>query len=260
MLSSEAGMHRSKASPIYREEKSMFYALYRLDVSRLGRISEFGKWPEKIAIVLFLGIVAVYATTDLYTAEEAVAFGTLFLAFITAITVYTNQQQTKYMRKELEFMRRPRLSIHHENDDDGGMLVFENTGQIPIEATIRLSLAPVAETESGDLILDDTLSYDELPDEIKVYEGGAGDWRKTTEFLEPGQKQKYIIGMFGHEMAVRDDGYGLKDFHWLRVDGKLISTLSEDDTRDIQRLFQYSIDDSNVIFSSYSFEEARSRE
>ena len=240
--------------------KSMFYALDRSDVSKLNKITEFERWPEKIAIVLFLAIVAVYATTNLYTAEEAVAFGTLFLAFITAITVYTNQQQTKYMRKELEFMRRPRLSIHHENDGDGGMLVFENTGQVPIEATIRLSLAPIAETEPGDPILDDELSYDDLPDEIKVYKGGAGDWRKTTEFLEPGQKQKYIIGMFGHEMAVRDNDYGLEDFHWLRVDGKLTSTLSEDDTRDVQRLFQYSIDDSNVIFSSYSFEEAQRRE
>lgn len=66
--------------------------------------------------------------------------------------------------------------------------------------------------------------------------------------------------MFGHEMTVRDDDYGLKDFHWIRVDGQLTSTLSETDTRDIQRLFQYSIDDSHVIFSSYSFDEARKRE
>lgn len=230
-------------------------------MSRHQEFIEFGKRPEvAVTISAFVLLLVVYWTTDLFTANEAVAFGTLFLAFITAITVYTNQQQTKYMQKELEFMRRPRLSIHHENEDDGGLLVFENTGQVPVEATIRLSLASLAETDSNDPILNDELSYDELPDEIKVYKGGAGDWRKTTEFLEPGQKQKYVIGMFGHEMAVRDDDYGLEDFHWIRVDGQLTSTLSENDTRDIQRLFQYSIDDSNVIFSSYSFEEARSRE
>lgn len=230
-------------------------------MNRYREFIEFGKRPEiSVAIGVFVLLLMVYWTTDLFTADEAVAFGTLFLALITAITVYTSQQQTKYMRKQLEFMRRPRLSIHHENIDDGGMLVFENTGQIPIEATIRLSLAPITETESDDPILNDELSYDELPDEIKVYKGGAGDWRKKTEFLEPGQKQKYTIGMFGYEIDVRDDDYGLEDFHWIRVDGQLTSTLSENDTRDIQRLFQYSIDESNIIFSSYSFEEARRRE
>lgn len=230
-------------------------------MSRHQEFIEFGKRPEiAVAIGAFFLLLAIYWTTDLFTADEAVAFGTLFLALITAITVYTNQQQTKYMRKELEFMRRPRLSIHHENEDDGGMIVFENTGQVPMEATIRISLAPIAETEADDPILNNESQYEELPDEIKVYKGGAGDWRKTTEFLESGQKQKYVIGMFGHEMTAWDDDYGLKDFHWIRVDGQLTSTLSETDTRDIQRLFQYSIDDSNVIFSSYSFDEARKRE
>lgn len=164
-------------------------------MSRHQEFIEFGKRPEiAVAIGAFVLLLAIYWTTDLFTADEAVAFGTLFLALITAITVYTNQQQTKYMRKELEFMRRPRLSIHHENEDDGGMIVFENTGQVPVEATIRISLAPIAETESDDPILNNELQYEELPDEVKVYKGGAGDWRKTTEFLEPGQKQKYVLG------------------------------------------------------------------
>ncbi|MFD1600617.1 hypothetical protein ACFSBX_16885 [Halobellus rarus] len=230
-------------------------------MSRHQEFIEFGKRPEiAVAIGTFVLLLAIYWTTDLFTADEAVAFGTLFLALITAITVYTNQQQTKYMRKELKFMRRPRLSIHHENEDDGGMIVFENTGQVPVEATVRISLAPIGETESDDPILNNELQYEELPDEVKVYKGGAGDWRKTTEFLEPGQKQKYVIGMFGHEMTVRDDDYGLEDFHWIRIDGQLTSTLSETDTRDIQRLFQYSINNSHVIFSSYSFDEARKQE
>lgn len=234
---------------------------YLLSVRRLGGLFEYKGWLVIGAVLLFLTSVVVYHHTNLYTAQEAVAFGTLFLALITAITAYSSQQQTKYMREEVKFMRRPQLSIHHESlEDGGGWLVFENTGQVPIEATIRISLAPTSDTEVSDLILDDNRSYDELPDEIKVYEGGAGDWRGTTEFLEPGQKQKYVIGMFGHEMAAREDDYGLENLHWVRFDGKLTSTLSEDDTRDFQRLFQYSIDDSNVIFSSYSFEEARSRE
>lgn len=228
-----------------------------MDVSRYQEFLEFGKRPVVVAISAFVLLIAFYWITNLFTAEEAVAFGTLSLAFITAITVYTNQQQTKYMRKELEFMRRPSLSIHHEDEGDGGMLVFENTGQVPIEAAVQLSLAPVTETESDDPILNDELPYEELPDEIKIYKGGIGNWRKRTEFLEPGQKQKYVIGMFGHEMLGRGDDYGLEDFHWIRVDGQLTSMLPENDTRDIQRLFQYSIDDSNVIFSTYSFKQAR---
>lgn len=252
------------ASPICREESSIFYALDRLAVSRLDRITEFGRWPEIIAIALFLSIVAVYATTNIYTAEEAVAFGTLFLALITAITVYNSQKQTEYMRKEVEFMRRPRLSIHHEKGDGMdrgvGWLVFENTGQVPEEATIKLSLAPVAETDADDPILDDTLSYEELPDEIKVYEGGAGDWREMTEFLEPGRKRKYDASMFSHEMTVRDSPYVVEDYHWLRVDGELSSTLSEDETMPLQRLFMYSIDDSQTILTSTSFAQARKRE
>lgn len=220
---------------------------------------DYGK-PVIIATLLIIVTVISYLKTNLFTADEAVAFGTLFLALITAITVYNTQRQTEYMRKEVEFMRRPRLSLHHETIDGGsGYLVFENTGQVPIEATIRLSLAPVTETDSDDPILDDEIPYRDLPNSIKVYKGGAGDWRNTTEFLEPGQKQKYIIGMLGHEIAVRDDGYELKDFHWLRIDGELTSDLYEDDTRQLQRLYHYSIEDSDVIFSSYSFSEAQSR-
>ncbi|PCR89457.1 hypothetical protein [Natrinema ejinorense] len=216
--------------------------------------------PVIIATLLFLVTVIVYLESDLFTADEAVAFGTLFLALITAITVYNTQRQTEYMRKEVEFMRRPRLSLHHETIDGGaGHLVFENTGQVPIEATIRLSLAPVRDTGSDDPILDDEIPYEDLPDSIKVYKGGAGDWRKHTEFLEPGQKKKYIIGMLGHEIAARDDGYELEEFHWLRVDGELTSNLYEGDTRQLQRLYHYSIEDSDVIFSSYSFSEAQSR-
>ncbi|WP_436926803.1 hypothetical protein [Halosimplex amylolyticum] len=228
-------------------------------MSRLTRVSEYEK-PVIIAVVLFLATVVIYLETDLYTADEAVAFGTLFLALITAITVYYSRRQTEYMRKEVEFMRRPRLSIHHETDDERtGFLVFENTGQVPIEATVQLSLAPVAETESEYPILDDEIAYEDLPDRIKVYEGGMGDWRNTTEFLEPGQKEKYIIGMFGHEMTARDNDYDLEDFHWIRVDGTIKSNIHEEDTRLLQRLYIYSIDDSNVIFSSYSFLEARRR-
>lgn len=216
--------------------------------------------PVIIATLLFLITVIAYVKLDLFTADEAVAFGTLFLALITAITVYHTQRQTEYMRKEVEFMRRPRLSFHHETIDGGpGYLVFENTGQVPIEATIRVSLSPVTETDSDDPILDDEIPYEDLPDSIKVYKGGAGDWRNTTEFLEPGQKQKYTIGLFGYEIDVRNDGYGLEDFHWLRIDGELKSDLYEGDTRQLQRLYHYSIEDSNVIFSSYSFSEARSR-
>lgn len=215
--------------------------------------------PVIIAGALFLAIVVVYLVTALYTAEEAVAFGTLFLALITAITVYNTQRQTEYMRKEAEFLRRPRLSIHHETEGDGsGYLVFENTGQVPIEATLRLSLAPVAETNSEDPILNDEIAYADLPEGIKVYDSGAGDWHNYTEFLEPGQKQKYIIGMLGHEIADRDDGYDLEDFHWLRVDGELTSELYEGDSRELQRLYHYSIDDSRVLFSTYSFSQARS--
>lgn len=235
-------------------------------MSRLDRISKYGRWPELTAIVLFLVIVGIYYTTNLYTAQEAVAFGTLFLALITAITVYNSQKQTEYMRKEVEFMRRPRLSIHHEKAEgvDGpgevGSIIFENTGQVPEEATLRLSLAPKAETNPDDPILNDKIPYEELPDEIKVYQGGAGDWRRTTEFLEPGQKRKYDASMFSHEMSVRDSNYDVEDFHWLRVDGELSSTLSEDETMPLQRLFLYSINDSYTILTSYSFTEARNRE
>lgn len=216
--------------------------------------------PVILAFLVFLIIIAVYLKTNLFTASEAVAFGTLFLALITAITVVNSQKQTEYMRKEVEFMRRPRLSLHHEKEGEGsGFLVFENTGQVPIEATVRFSLAPVPETDSDDPILDDETEYAELPDDVKVFDNGAGDWRNRTEFLEPGQKQKYLIGMFGHEMTFRDSDYDLKDYHWLRLDGEITSELHEGEARELQRLYQYSIDDSNVIFSSYSFKEALSR-
>lgn len=240
-------------------------AFYIPGMSGLDRLLKHGRWPEIAAIALLLGSVVVYVETDLFTAQEGVAFGTLFLALITALTVYNTQKQTEYMRKEVEFMRRPRLSIHHEKaeDVDGpggvGSIVFENTGQVPEEATLRISLAPVPETDSDDPILDDNIPYEELPDEIKVYRG-AGDWRRTTEFLEPGQKRKYDASMFSHELTARDSDYEVKDFHWLRVDGELSSNLSEDETMPLQRLFLYSIDDSHTILTPYSFTEARNRE
>jgi len=198
--------------------------------------------------------------TDLYTAQEAVAFGTLFLALITAITAYSSQQQTKYMREQVEFMRRPQISIHHESLEDGaGWFVIENTGQVPIEATIRVALAPVRDTDPDDAILDETIPYDDLPDEIKAREM-SGNWSYHQEFLEPGQKQKYLIGMFGHELRRRDSEYGLETYHWLRIDGKLTSKLSKNDTREFQRLYMYAIEDSSVIFSSRSFYQAREHE
>lgn len=212
------------------------------------------------AVVLFLASIVVYLTTDLYTAQEAVAFGTLFLALITAITAYSSQQQTKYMREQVEFMRRPQLSIHHESLEDGsGWFVIENTGQVPTEATIRIALAPVQETDSDDPILDETVPYHDLSDSVKVNEM-SGSWSAQREFLEPGQKKKYAMGMFGHELHRRDSDYGLENYHWLRIDGQLTSKLSKEDTRDFQRLYMFSIDGSTVVFSSYSFYQARERE
>lgn len=211
------------------------------------------------AAVLFVGTVVVYLTTDFYTAQEAVAFGTLFLALITAITAYSSQQQTKYMREQVEFMRRPELSIHYESLEGGsGWFVLENTGQVPIEVTIQVALTPVRDTDSDDSILDETVPYDDLPDKVKANEM-SGDWSHHREFLEPGQKQKYSIGVFSHELRRRDSDYGLETYHWLRIDGKLTSKLSKEDTREFQRLYMYAIDDS-PLFSSYSFYQARSKE
>lgn len=224
-------------------------SLFKMNWDRFGLI-EFG------VVVLVVSIAGIYWFTDWFSPQEAVAFGTLVLALVTVLSVLQNRRQTEYMAKELDFIRRPRISVHHEGDDVG-LIVFENTGQVPLRANFGFSLESASNTESGDPIIDDSIKYENLPDDIKVYGGGAGDWRDKSIFLEAGDRKPYGASLISREIRTRDRDYIDGEFFFFRIDGELESPVSENEPRSFQRLFKVSLDGRDTVFSHQSFEEAR---
>jgi hypothetical protein len=209
-----------------------------------------------LGITVFVLLIVVYFLTDWYTAQEAVAFGTLFLALVTLLTVLHSRRQAEYMAKELEFIRRPRISVHHEGDDTG-LIVFENTGQVPLEAHFGFSLEAVNETIPNSPIVDESVPYEDLPEEVKVFRGGAGDWRNKSIFLEPGDRKRYHADLLKRELEVRDSDYLEGAFLYFRIDGELETPVTDEENQPFQRLFKISLDGENATFTHISFEEAQ---
>ncbi|WP_135853982.1 hypothetical protein [Halorussus salinus] len=185
--------------------------------------------------------------------KVASSIGTLFLASVTLISVLLNYRQAQYMREDLNFRRRPQVSIHHKSGQGLGLLCFENTGEMPVEVTFRLSMASQIKITPESPILEPTTKYEQISEKMKIT--NVGNWKSVTIFLEPKERTEYTAGFLTDEIRIREEKYNEYEFFWLRVDAEVHSPF-EKKVRKTERLFHVDIWN-NGMFSSTSFPSAQ---
>lgn len=231
-------------------------------------------------IILFLIMVIFLTFLDIISALEASAIGTVMLATATMYTVAQNQKQSEYIRtqaeemqkqaesmhEELRFKRRPRISIYEDLTESSPNLVFQNTGRIPIEATVHLAISDVNNTKPNAKILNQNIPYEMLPDNTKVSPGGGrqDNWTERHLFLQesgkPVDSKSYQLRSV-LKRKLEHDGKKFKrgDHFWLRVDVEAKPEYNPENTRQINFIFKMNlspiVDDAK--FSPYSFREAQ---
>ncbi len=255
-----------------------------------------------IAFLLSVAILSFQINPDFAT-----AIGTLALAAVTTVTVLQNrrqaehirsqaqdmQQQTEFirsqaedmraqtehlqtqaasMREELQFMRRPRLSIYEDKgkEDQDSYVVFQNTGEVPFDVTIRLSLSQYKMLDKEKSILNPDVAYGDLPDEVKVSHGSA-DWSARHYFLqehgEPVDKQRIDIrSLLKAELRDRGIDYTDGQMFWFRIDAELYPDGRDQKPHEKQFLFKvgFLVERHDQywgpnVFNLHSFQEAQNQ-
>ncbi|MDZ7689045.1 MAG: hypothetical protein U5J64_10100 [Halobacteriales archaeon] len=239
---------------------------------------------QKLLIIVFgLALIAflIYYLAGQWssTFEDQLEVTSLFvnaIFTIVLITVYiivaiSQAEQVEISRDQanlqeqqadiMELQYTPRLSIYHEKDTDSHKeyIIFENIGEVPIEGVVRLSLSSFSNTNTDSPILNENIPYEALPDEVKIYDGSAGDWRKHGLFLDPSERTKIMFDLISSELQSREEEYPEKEFFWFRCDAEFHSTIGNK-TRQIQRLFMISIPEEGIVFTSEPFWWARKKE
>ncbi|WP_323190446.1 hypothetical protein [Halostella sp. PRR32] len=182
---------------------------------------------------------------------------------IVYVSIYREQQQ-QTQAQLLPYL--PRLIISGQkiksdsksSSEAGGIeyIVFENTGDVPFNATVSMALESIETVDENSPLLNPDRPYKEVPDSMKVFHGGVGDWRDHVIFLNPDQRKEWPLNNFVTELRTRHASYRDEPWCWLRLDVKLESTLDHTEPHDMRRLFRVALDE-NSEMNALSFSEAR---